>query len=131
MEIRRMFVVHSDSGWDEPTPASPFTIFDVRPGSVKQAKRNAADFGLTGCAEADLKGSDAAHNAGRLAAVLRGEERGAHRDALVMGAALVAEVTGLAADAVGGAKLATAAIDDGRSAKLLDRIIVFGRERSA
>jgi anthranilate phosphoribosyltransferase len=48
-----------------------------------------------------------------------------------MGAALVAEVTGLAADAVGGARLAAAAIDDGRSAKLLDRIIAFGRERSA
>ncbi|MBF8291445.1 MAG: anthranilate phosphoribosyltransferase [Steroidobacteraceae bacterium] len=131
MEIRRMFVVHSDGGWDEPTPASPFTIFDVRPGSVKQAKRSAADFGLPACVEVDLKGSDAAHNAGRLSAVLRGEERGAHRDALVMGAALVAEVTGLAPDANEGVRLASAAIDDGRAAKLLDSIIAFGRERAA
>ncbi len=130
MDIQRMFVVHGDGGWDEPTPASPFTIFDVRPGSVKQAKRTAADFGLAVCAESDLKGSDATHNATRLAAVLRGEERGAHRDALVMGAALVAEVTGLVPDATAGAKLAATAIDDGRAALLLDGIVAFGRERA-
>lgn len=130
MEIRRMFVVHGDDGWDEPTPAAPFTIFDVRPGSVKQGRRTAADFGLTNCAESELKGGDAAHNAGRLAAVLRGEERGAHRNALVMGAALVAEVTGLAPDASGGVSLATAAIDDGRAARLLASIVSWGRERA-
>jgi anthranilate phosphoribosyltransferase len=130
MDIRRMFVVHGDDGWDEPTPASPFTLFDVRPGSVKEARRSAADFGLPGCSAADLKGSDAAHNAARLSAVLRGEERGAHRDALVMGAALVAEVTTLAADVAAGARLAAAAIDDGRAAKLLDDIVRWGQERA-
>ena len=130
MEIRRMFVVHGDSGWDEPTPAVPFTLFDVRPGSVKQGKRTATDFGLASCAESELRGGDAAHNAGRLAAVLRGKERGAHRNALVMGAALVAEVTGLAPDAAAGVRLATASIDDGRAATLLDSIAAFGRERA-
>ena len=130
MEIRRMFVVHGDDGWDEPTPASPFTLFDVRPGSVKEMRKTAADFGLPGCVAGDLMGSDAPHNAARLAAVLRGEERGAHRDALVMGAALVAEVTGLAEDAAAGARLATAAIDDGRAAKLLDDIVSWSRERA-
>lgn len=129
MEIRRMFVVHGDGGWDEPTPASPFTIYDVRPGSVKQSTRSAADFGLAACAESELKGSDATHNAACLAAVLRGEQGGAHRDALVMGAALVAEVTGLAPDAANGARLAASAIDDGRAARLLDSIVAFGRER--
>jgi len=129
MEIRRMFVVHGDSGWDEPTPASPFTIFDVTPGTVRKARRSAADFGLRACDELELKGSDAASNATRLAAVLRGEESGAHRDALVMGAALVAEVTGLARNAAEGTKLATAAIDDGRAAALLQGIVDFGRER--
>jgi len=130
MEIRRMFVVHGDGGWDEPTPASPFTLYDVRPGSVTETKRTAADFGLPDCDEGDLKGSDALHNAARLAAVLRGEEQGAHRDALVMGAALVAELTGLAADATAGARLAAAAIDDGRAAKLLANIVSWGRERA-
>jgi anthranilate phosphoribosyltransferase len=130
MPIERMFVVHGDGGWDEPTPATPFTLLDVRPGSVTQVKRTAADFGLPACRDAELKGGDAVHNAGRLAAVLRGEERGAHRDALVMGAALVAEVTGLAPDAGTAAQAAAAAIDDGRAARLLDGIVAFSRERA-
>jgi anthranilate phosphoribosyltransferase len=120
MPIERMFVVHGDAGWDEPTPASPFTLFDVRPGAVTERRRAAADFGLPSCAAEELLGGDAVENARSLAAVLRGQERGGHRDALVMGAALVAEVTGTVADSRAGVELATAAIDDGRAARLLD-----------
>jgi anthranilate phosphoribosyltransferase len=125
MEIARMFVVHGDGGWDEPTPAAPFTLFDVRPGQVTEEKRSAASFGLPVCREQDLVGGDAAYNAGRLAAVLRNEEGGAHHDALVMGAALVAEVTGLVRDPADGAALAANAIADGRAARLLDQVIAW------
>ncbi|MGH8251098.1 MAG: anthranilate phosphoribosyltransferase [Steroidobacteraceae bacterium] len=123
MPIARMFVVHGDSGWDEPTPAAPFTLFDVRQGSVMMSRRSAADFGLPACDEQDLIGGDAVENARRLEAVLRGSERGGHRDALVMGAALVAEVTGTVRSPVEGVVLATAAIEDGRAARLLDGIV--------
>jgi anthranilate phosphoribosyltransferase len=122
MPIERVFVVYGDTGWDEPTPAAAFTLFDVRPGRVTRSKRCAEDFGLPVCAESELIGGDAAHNAGRLAGVLRGSERGGHRDALVMGAALVAEVTGTVSGAVCGAELAAAAIEDGSAARLLDDI---------
>lgn len=131
MEIARMFVVHGDGGWDEPTPAAPFTLFDVRPGIVRQEKRSAADFGLPVSPQQDLRGGDADYNARRLAAVLRNEENGAHRDALIMGAALVAEVTGQVDDPVSGAALAADAIDDGRAARLLASVIQWGREGSA
>jgi len=131
MPIRRMFVVCGDTGWDEPTPVSPFTLFDVQPGIVQRSRRSAADFGLPACEVADLVGGDAAHNARRLAAVLRGAERGGHRDALVMGAALVCEVTGLAPTGRDGARLAMDAIDDGRAARILDGIAATAQERSA
>lgn len=131
MEIARMFVVHGDGGWDEPTPAAPFTLFDVRPGIFRQEKRSAADFGLPVSPQQDLRGGDADYNARRLAAVLRNEENGAHRDALIMGAALVAEVTGQVDDPVSGAALAADAIDDGRAARLLASVIQWGREGSA
>jgi anthranilate phosphoribosyltransferase len=130
MPIERMFVVHGDAGWDEPTPASPFTLFDVRPGRVTGLRRTATDFGLPSCTAEELLGGDAAENAGRLAAVLRGQERGGHRDALVMGAALVAEVTGAVADPHAGVALATAAIDDGRAARLLDGIALRAERRT-
>jgi anthranilate phosphoribosyltransferase len=45
MPIERMFVVHGETGWDEPTPAAPFTLLDVRRGSVTQSRREPGDFG--------------------------------------------------------------------------------------
>jgi anthranilate phosphoribosyltransferase len=63
--------------------------------------------------------------------VLRNEEHGAHRDALVIGAALVAEVTGAVRDPVSGAALAANAIDNGSAARLLDDVIAWGQEKSA
>ncbi len=130
MPIARMFVVHDDTGWDEPTPAAPFTLFDVRPGAIVVSRRTAADFGLPPCTQEELLGGDAAENARRLEAVLRARERGGHRDALVMGAALVAEVTGTVADPKAGVALANAAIDDGRAARLLDGLVGESRRRT-
>ncbi len=131
MPIARMFVIHGDTGWDEPTPAAPFTLLDVRPGSVTTARRAAADFGLPVCRQEELVGGDAAENARRLDAVLRGREQGGHRDALVMGAALVAEVTGTVKGARAGVELAAAAIEDGRAARLLDAIVVHSAAHTA
>jgi len=130
MPIERMFVVHGDAGWDEPTPASPFTLFDVRPGAVTERRRSAPDFGLPSCAPDELLGGDAAENARRLAAVLRGQEQGGHRNALVMGAALVAELIGAVTDPREGVALAAAAIDDGRAARLLDGIASSAKRRT-
>ncbi|MGQ0383159.1 MAG: anthranilate phosphoribosyltransferase, partial [Gammaproteobacteria bacterium] len=130
MPIVRLVVVHGDTGWDEPTPAAPFTLLDVRPGAIAVSRRTAADFGLPECAQEELLGGDAGENARRLEAVLRGCERGGHRDALVMGAALVAEVTGTVAGPVAGVALANAAIDDGRAARLLDGIVAQARRRT-
>lgn len=131
MPIERMFVVHGETGWDEPTPAAPFTLFDVTPGSVVATRREPGDYGLAVCDERDLRGGDAACNAAALAAVMRGEDRGAHRDALVMGAALVLEVVGAAPGPAPAAALAATAIDDGRAAGVLERLAAFGRTRQA
>jgi anthranilate phosphoribosyltransferase len=131
MPIERMFVVCGDTGWDEPTPSAPFTLFDVRPDSVEESRRSAPDFGLPDCAADVLVGGDAAYNARRLEAVLRGAEHGGHRDALVMGAALVCEVTGLASTAFEGARMAEAGIDEGRAARILDGIAAPATERRA
>ncbi len=126
LPIKRMFVLHGEGGWDEPTPASPFTLFDVSPAGVSRGQHSVDDFGLPACKEAELKGEDASHNAARLAGVLRGQEHGAHRNALLMGAALALQVTGRCADLREGVAQAAAAIDDGRASQLLDELARFG-----
>ncbi len=120
MPIERAFVVHGEPGWDEATPAGDFWLYDVRPGEVVEQRRSPEDYGLERCRPQDLEGGDAAHNARELARVFSGEDRGAHRDALLMGTSLVLEVMGQASDPEDGVARAAAAIDDGRAARLLD-----------
>jgi len=114
----RAFVVHGSDGWDEATPVGPFEVHDVRPGSVTREVRDPADYGVPRCRPGDLAGDGAAANAAALTAALSGE-RGPHRDALVLGTALVLQLTGTEAAPRDAAARAAAAIDDGRAAALL------------
>jgi anthranilate phosphoribosyltransferase len=122
MAIERAFVVHGAPGWDEATPVGEFRLYDVRPGEVRQSVRKPADYGLANCRAEDLAGGDAEHNARELRRVFDGEDRGAHRDALLMGASLVLEVQGAAEGPRAGVRAAAAALDDGRAAGLLERM---------
>jgi anthranilate phosphoribosyltransferase len=122
LPIERAFVVHGAGGWDEPTPIGPFTLFDVRPGRISSAERSPADYGLAPCRAADLAGGDAAHNARALRAVLYGEDRGAHRDCLLLGTALALEVAGEVQQPRAGIARAAAAIDGGAARALLEAL---------
>ncbi len=65
---------------------------------------------------ADLAGSDAAHNAAGMRAVFAGEDRGPHRDAIVLNAALALEMTGPSAIHCTAIHAAAAALDRGDGA---------------
>ena len=119
MPLERAFVVHGEPGWDEATPAGEFWLYDVTPGNVTESKRSPEDYGLARCQPQDLEGGDAEHNAKELVRVFTGDDRGAHRDALLMGTSLVLEVQGEAKDAKDGVAQAAAAIDDGRAETFL------------
>ena len=127
MPIERAFVVHGDPGWDEATPIGPFTLFDVRPGRVVRATRSADEFRLPACTADDLRGGDAAYNAHHLRAVLEGRDRGPHRNAIVLQAALVLELMGKTSSAQDAARMAQDAIESGAGRKMLSRLEQFGR----
>jgi anthranilate phosphoribosyltransferase len=125
LEIDRAFVVHGAGGWDEPSPLGEFLLFDVTPGSVVEATRRPADLGMSECAPQDLAGGTPAHNARRLLDVFEGEQ-GAHRDAIVLGAALALEVTGRVSSPAEAVVLASAAIDEGKALSLATALADFG-----
>jgi len=125
LDIERAFVVHGADGWDEPTPMGVFTLFDVHPGTVSVAVRDPRDYGLARCTSASLAGGDAAHNARALTAVLHGEDRGAHRDCLLLGAALALEVAGVESLPRAAVARAAAAIDSGEARRVLDLVAGF------
>lgn len=130
MPIERTFVVHGASGWDEPTPVGPFTVFDVRPGRVEVQVRVPESYGLTRCEAADLLGGDPQHNAGALKAVLHGEDRGAHRDCLLLGTALALEVAGEVHDPREGVDRAAQAIDSGAARRVLETLTTLQRREA-
>lgn len=122
MPIGRAFVVHGEPGWDEATPVGEFVLYDVRNGSVEQVVRTPEEYGLERCRPEALAGGDAAHNANALRRVFSNQDKGPHRDALLMGTSLVLEVLGMARHAREGVDMAAAAIDSGAAAKLLDAL---------
>jgi anthranilate phosphoribosyltransferase len=122
MPIERAFVVHGAPGWDEATPVGEFVLYDVRSGSVEETTRTPEDYGMKRCAPEDLAGGDAEHNANELKRVFTGADKGAHRDALLMGTSLVLEVQGSASDAKQGVEIAAAALDDGSAMTLLENL---------
>jgi anthranilate phosphoribosyltransferase len=87
---------------------------------VIDSRRTPEDYGMQRCTAADLKGGDAQHNAAEMKKVFSGEDRGAHRDALLMGTSLVLEVAGLADDAASGVALAADTIDGGVASAFLE-----------
>jgi anthranilate phosphoribosyltransferase len=127
LPIERAFVVHGAEGWDEPTPLGPFTVLDVRPGHVKAEMRSPSDYGLDLCGAHDLAGGDAGTNAKALRAVLTGEDKGAHRDALLLGTALALEVVGRVDHPRDGVQLARQAIESGAGRRMLDALAAFGK----
>ncbi len=172
LPIERVFVLHGEPGWDEPTPCGPFHLFDVKsvgsklPPTADNAPVGASllasvgsklhptadnapvgasllatvthtvrdpltDYGLPRCRPEDLAGGDAAHNAERLLQVFRGEDQGAHRHALLLGAALVLEVTGQAATPRDALAMAAAAIDSGAALRMAEALRAFGANAGA
>lgn len=131
MPIERVFVIHGEAGWDEPTPMGPFELYDVRPGRVERSVRDPRDVGLARCTADMLAGGDAVHNAAGLRAVFEGRDRGAHRDAIVLNAGLALEVAGRVPDLGAGVAAAGAALDRGEGVRLLERIAAFGASLAA
>ncbi|MGI9264792.1 MAG: anthranilate phosphoribosyltransferase [Gammaproteobacteria bacterium] len=128
MEIKRAFVIHGEPGWDEATPVGRFLLFDVREGQVTREQRDPQEWGFARCSAESLAGGDAAVNAACLRAVLEGNDKGPHHDALVLGAALVLELTGRFNSPPEAVAAAETAIDDGSAARLLERLADCGRQ---
>jgi anthranilate phosphoribosyltransferase len=131
MPVQRVFVIHGEPGWDEATPVGRFELYDVRPGRVTREVRDPLDLGMPRCTPGELAGGDAEHNAVGLRAVFAGRDRGPHRDAVVLNAALALEVSGAVPSIGDGLAAAGAAIDRGDGVRLLERLEAFGCGRTA
>jgi anthranilate phosphoribosyltransferase len=120
-------VFHGDDGLDELTTTATSSVWVVYEGTVGETVLDPSALGLARSTRGDLRGGDPPHNAAVARAVLSGEA-GPVRDMVILnaGAALAAaagvprpeDLTTALAD---GCARASAAIDSGAAAALLDR----------
>ena len=120
-----VLVMRGEDGLDEFTTTAPTRVWAVTGGAVREVVLDAADLGLPRSVPGDLRGGDAAHNAGVARRLLAGE-RGPVRDAvLVNAAAALAARHGPGGDLTealrAGLDRAARAVDSGDAAAVLDR----------
>lgn len=120
----RAWVVHGHGGMDELSVTGPNFVAALEDGKIRTFDLDPADLGLKRARMEDLRGGDGAENARALRELLAGAP-GAYRDIVILNAAAALLIAGKVADLPAGAELARHAIDDGKAAAALDKLIAI------
>ncbi|HIJ80084.1 MAG TPA: anthranilate phosphoribosyltransferase [Desulfuromonadales bacterium] len=121
---RHGFVVNGSDGMDEMTLTGETLVAEITRRGVSLSTITPEQFGLTRCSMADLKGGDAAANAGIVTSILKGEP-GARRDIVLLNSAFALVAAGRAANPVEGISLAAGSIDTGRALRQLEMLVEY------
>lgn len=125
----RALVVHGEPGMDELSPLGPSRVFRVEGEEISEERVDPAHFGWSGFLAVELRGGEPAENAARVERVVRGEERGGARAAVLLNAAAAFWVAGRVDSLADGVARAEAAIDEGGAAEVLERLREAGKGR--
>lgn len=117
-----VWVVHAADGLDELTTTGYTKVSECRDGILRTFFVHPADFGLPKATMDQLTGGDADHNAAIARALFDGA-RGPVRDIVVLNAGASLFVAGAAPDVASGLAMASAALDEGRAAAVLQRLV--------
>ena len=120
----RAWVVHGADGLDEISTTGYTKVSECRDGAVNTFYIHPADVGLPKASPEALRGGDASRNAAILRNLLNGEP-GAARDIVLLNAAAALLVAGVESRLEGGLAKAAEAIDSGRAAAVLDRLVTL------
>ncbi len=120
----RAWIVHGADGLDEITLTGETNVARLEDGQITEQVLTPTDFGLPTCKPEDLKGGAPEDNAAALRAILEGE-RNAYRDIVLANAAAVLVIHQTAQDLTQAVKIASEAIDSGRTLELLEKYAQF------
>lgn len=120
----RAWIVHGRTedgrGMDEMSTLGPTLVHDLDAGSVTDYEVTPESVGLKAARLDELKGGDAAENAGITKAILSGEDRGPRRDVVLLNVAGALVVSGLVPDLKSGWETAAGLIDSGHALRVLE-----------
>lgn len=123
----RAWVVHGADGLDEISTTGYTKVSECRDGAVNTFYLHPADVGLPKAAPESLRGGDAADNAAIARSVLAGQP-GAPRDITLLNAAASLLIAGGAATIPDGLAIAADAIDSGRAAAVLEKLVALSQD---
>ena len=138
--VKRAFVVHGADGLDEISISGETYVAELRDGVVRGLTLTPEDFGLHRAPLDEIRGGDAAQNAGIIHKILGRSmlyrEHGPHREIVVANASAALVAAGRAADFLEGVHLAAKSIDSGAAREKLEALVAFsqakeGRSRTA
>ncbi len=121
--VRAAFVFHSADGIDELTTTGLNRVAHFNNDVIQSDELDARDLGLKRATREELRGGDAAENARITRAILRGEERGAKREVVMLNAAAALVAGGRARNLSDGLGCSAEAIDSGRALVAMEGLI--------
>lgn len=126
----RVWLVHGADGLDEATTTGPSLVTALESGAIRSFEITPEAAGLPRASLKDLKGGTPAVNAAALRAVLEGHKT-PYRDIAILNAAMALVIAEKAGDLKEGAAQAAAAIDDGRAAATLTKLVKVSNRATA
>lgn len=121
--IKRGMVVYGQDKLDEISVCAPTTICEINNGEFKNYTITPEDFGFERAEKGALTGGTPAENAEITLAILKGEEKGAKRNAVALNAGAALYVAGKADTFEKGVRLAEEMIDSGKALEKLNKFI--------
>jgi anthranilate phosphoribosyltransferase len=117
---KRAFIVRGEGGMDEATPYGVTQVYEVDGRKVVRGEIHARDHGLGGRGRAQLEVRDRKENISVFKGILKGKERGAKYEAVILNAGLGFFAAGKVKDLRQGIVLSRKTIESGSSMRVLD-----------
>ena len=121
--VTKGMVVFGQDKLDEISMSAPTSVCEIKDGKFTSYVLTPEQFGYTRCSKDDLVGGTPAENAEITKAILKGEEKGAKRQAVCLNAGAALYIAGKADTMEAGVRMAEELIDSGAALKKLDEFI--------
>jgi len=123
--IKRAFIVKGEDGLDEVSVSARTDVVELREGEVVRYSILPEDFGIKRHSLGEIKGGDRRENARIIFDILRGKEKGAKRDVVLVNSAVCLAGAGLAQNFKEGVEIAADSIDSGKALCKLELLRKF------
>lgn len=126
--VENGFVVSGEDHMDEFTITGKTTVSEIKDSKVNTYEVTPEQFGLKRASLEELQGGDGAENAKITKAVLKGEEKGAKRDIVLLNAGATLYAGGIADSIEDGIHKAAEAIDSGKAYETLENLVKLSNQ---